>query len=117
MLRSSGISCATIFILVRSIFRVAELWKGFESKLANEEVPFMILEGGMIVLAVGLLTFFHAGEFLGTDWKDSGWDDAKVAPEKVQSIHEMDGYSPEVLFSDSADDEFKAWRYTHMASR
>lgn len=98
------------------MFRVAELWKGFESNLANEEVPFMVLEGGMIVLAVGLLTFFHAGEVLGADWKNSGWDAPKLAQKKGNSVYEMEGgqITPGGLFSDREDDGFKATRYSHV---
>ncbi|KAG0650416.1 Efflux pump himE [Hyphodiscus hymeniophilus] len=68
-----ALSLATIFILIRSCFRVAELAKGFSSKLANQEVPFMILEGAMIVLATLLLTAFHPGPAFGTNWTDAGW--------------------------------------------
>ncbi|KUJ09395.1 RTA1-domain-containing protein [Mollisia scopiformis] len=84
-------SFATIFILVRSTFRVAELWKGFDSRLTNDEVLFMLLEGTMITLAVGLLTFFHPGTALKDEWKDSGWVAAKVAPNDVFSRYEMSG--------------------------
>ena len=51
-----ALATATILIFVRSIFRVAELQSGFDSELANDEVALMILEGAMMVLAVGLLT-------------------------------------------------------------
>jgi hypothetical protein len=64
---------ATIFILTRSCFRVAELAKGFGSKLANEEVPFMILEGAMITLATMTMTTFHPGWAFGSRWPDAGW--------------------------------------------
>ena len=51
-----ALATATILIFVRSIFRVAELQSGFDSELANDEVALMILEGAMMMLAVGLLT-------------------------------------------------------------
>lgn len=60
---------AFFFILVRSCFRVAELAHGFSGKLANEQVPFMILEGLMMILAVFLMTIFHPGRYVGHDWK------------------------------------------------
>jgi len=69
----TGIAIATIFILTRSCFRVAELAKGFDGKLANEEVPFMILEGAMIILATTTLTVFHPGRAFGEKWTDAGW--------------------------------------------
>jgi RTA1 like protein len=61
------------FILLRSCFRVAELAKGFNGQLANQEAPFMILEGAMIVLATALLTVFHPGRSFGERWRDAGW--------------------------------------------
>jgi hypothetical protein len=64
---------ATIFILTRSVFRVAELSKGFGSRLANEEIPFMVLEGAMIVLATGLMTIYHPGSAFGAVWPNAGW--------------------------------------------
>ncbi|KAH7380939.1 RTA1 like protein-domain-containing protein [Cadophora sp. MPI-SDFR-AT-0126] len=65
---------ATFLILIRSCFRVAELVNGFRSKLANNEVAFMILEGGMIVFAALILTFFHPGLYFGREmWKGDGW--------------------------------------------
>lgn len=53
---------------MRSTFRVAELQAGFDSKLANDEVALMILEGAMMVLAVGVLTILHPGPAMGDSW-------------------------------------------------
>ena len=66
-------TAATLLILVRSIFRVAELAHGFGSRLANDQVAFMILEGGMIILATGLMAGFHPGRYFGDKWGESGW--------------------------------------------
>ncbi|KAH8598954.1 RTA1 like protein-domain-containing protein [Bisporella sp. PMI_857] len=68
---------AFFFILVRSCFRVAELSHGFEGKLANEEVPFMILEGGMMILTTILMTIWHPGRYMKAEWKK-----AKAVPEE-----------------------------------
>lgn len=68
-----GISLATLFILVRSAFRVAELVNGFSSALANDQVSLMILESGMISLATILLTVFHPGHVFKGNWDNSGW--------------------------------------------
>lgn len=59
---------ATVLIIVRSIYRCAELAGGFRGDLANEEVPFMILEGAMIVLACVCLTVWHPGWVLKGEW-------------------------------------------------
>ncbi|KAH7323645.1 RTA1 like protein-domain-containing protein [Rhexocercosporidium sp. MPI-PUGE-AT-0058] len=69
---------ATGLILIRSCFRVAELVDGFRSKLANDEVLFMTLEGAMIILATLILTFFHPGRYFRREmWKESGWSGLK----------------------------------------
>lgn len=60
-----ALTVATVAILVRSLFRCVELKDGFGGKLANEEVPFMILEGGMISIAAIALTIWHPGWVLG----------------------------------------------------
>ena len=54
-------SLATLCILIRSRFRVAELSDGFGSKLANRRVTYMILEGAMILIASVTLTSLHPG--------------------------------------------------------
>ena len=56
-----GLSVVTLCILTRSCFRVAELRHGFGSKLANQQVTFMVLEGAMIVIASVTLTALHPG--------------------------------------------------------
>ncbi|KAG9236967.1 putative RTA1 domain protein [Amylocarpus encephaloides] len=68
---------ATLLILARSIFRVAELAHGFKSALANDEIAFMTLEGGMILLATLIMTSFHPGHFIGEQWRESGWNLAR----------------------------------------
>ena len=58
-------------IYVRSIFRVAELKSGFDGKLANQEVTFMILEGAMVAIASMALTAFHPGPVFKDSWKSA----------------------------------------------
>ena len=64
---------ATITILIRSSFRVAELSQGFRGKLANDEVTFMILEGTMVAIACISLTVVHPGFALKGQWKQFGF--------------------------------------------
>lgn len=60
--------------MIRCIYRVIELCEGFGGKLANEEVPFDILEGPMIIIATLMLTVFHPGiVFRGGYWEASSW--------------------------------------------
>ncbi len=71
-LLQSAICVTTILILVRCCYRVAELKDGFGGSLANEEIPFMILEGAMMILATLCLTLFHPGRCLGDHWRFKG---------------------------------------------
>ncbi|ERF73299.1 hypothetical protein EPUS_03132 [Endocarpon pusillum Z07020] len=64
---------APLAVFVRSVFRCAELREGFRGKLANQQVTFMGLEGGMIVIAVGLLTVWHPGLIFQGTWQHAGW--------------------------------------------
>jgi hypothetical protein len=56
-----GLSSATILILARCAFRVAELREGYDGELITHEVPFIILEGVLIVIAAIGLMFSHPG--------------------------------------------------------
>jgi hypothetical protein len=62
------LTLATICILIRCVFRVAELSGGFNGKLANQEASFMILEGAMIVTASIALTVYHPGKCFQGEW-------------------------------------------------
>jgi hypothetical protein len=90
------LALATLFILTRSCFRVAELSKGFGGKLANEEIPFMILEGSMVSLATILMTAFHPGRAFGEKWRDAGWNWKKGQVEDSETqqdgtpVHEVE---------------------------
>lgn len=67
----AALLAATVFIIVRSIYRCAELAGGFRGKLANEEAPFVILEGVMIIHACFCLTACHPGWTLRGNWRRS----------------------------------------------
>ncbi|KAH9845483.1 RTA1 like protein [Teratosphaeria destructans] len=64
---------ATVAVLIRSIFRVAELWGGFSGKLWNDETDFLVLDGAMIGLAVVCLTASHPGVAFGGMWRTANW--------------------------------------------
>jgi RTA1 like protein len=64
---------ATLAILLRSVFRCAELKDGFQGPLANDEITFMILEGAMIVFVVLLMTACHPGIAFQDTWNSAGW--------------------------------------------
>jgi hypothetical protein len=67
------VALATLAVIVRSVFRCAELKEGFDGKLANEEVTFIVLEGAMIVVALGLLTFAQPGLVFKGLWTEAAW--------------------------------------------
>ncbi|KAK9240692.1 RTA1 like protein-domain-containing protein [Lipomyces kononenkoae] len=69
-----GLATATLTILIRSCFRVAELSGGFHGPLANNQPTFMVLEGGMVSIASLCLTILHPGiGFRGT-WRDANFN-------------------------------------------
>lgn len=68
-----ALGLATLTVVVRSVFRCAELAEGFRGKLANQQVIFMVLEGAMIVIAVGILTIWHPGLAFHERWEEAGW--------------------------------------------
>ena len=69
----AGLILATILVLIRSIFRVAELWGGFDGPLWNNETDFMILDGAMMAFATILLTALHPGLAFGGQWHAANW--------------------------------------------
>jgi len=91
------LALATIFILTRSSFRVAKLAKGFGSKLANEEVPFMVLEGMMIVLGTVTMTLFHLGRAFGAKWADAGWSWKKDRGSDIEAVQASSSLSSSLL--------------------
>ncbi|KAJ6118911.1 hypothetical protein N7471_013531, partial [Penicillium samsonianum] len=64
-----GLATAVLTILIRSAFRVAELQGGFHSKLANDEIALMILEGAMVSIACICLTGLHPALLVGKKWR------------------------------------------------
>jgi hypothetical protein len=70
---SLALATATISILIRTCFRVAELHDGYGGSLANDEVLYMILEPVMITIAILALTIGHPGPILGTVWQANGF--------------------------------------------
>jgi hypothetical protein len=54
-------AAATVAILIRCAFRVAELSGGFKGRIWINEKDYMILEGSMVTLGVIFLTVAHPG--------------------------------------------------------
>lgn len=66
-------SIATVCILIRTSYRVAELSNGLNSKLANNEVALMILEGAMVVIATICLAVWHPGVAFQGSWNQANF--------------------------------------------
>lgn len=65
---------ATLCILIRTAYRVAELSEGLDSEIATNETLFFILEGVMILLASILLTAFHPGPAFQKRWAEANFE-------------------------------------------
>ncbi|KAM0415693.1 hypothetical protein ACHAPT_013365 [Fusarium lateritium] len=83
------LAAATLCIVIRTSYRVAELSGGYDSKLANDEVAFMILEGAMIVIATICLSIGHPGVCFEGRWDEANFQlrksDESAQFEKTES--------------------------------
>ncbi len=68
-----ALGLATIAIFISSVFRVAELSKGFHGPLDNQEGTYMVLEGVMILIASISLTTFHPGVCFQGHWDSANF--------------------------------------------
>ncbi|GKT93565.1 RTA1 like protein [Colletotrichum tofieldiae] len=58
-----GVAVAYACVMVRCIYRVAEMAGGWGNHIMQDEVSFMILDGGLVLVCVTLLTIFHPGVY------------------------------------------------------
>lgn len=91
---------ASLTIYVRSCFRVAELWGGFHSALANNELVFMLLEGAMLLTATTCQTVFHPHfAFRGN------WHNANFSMRKDKTIRKQHSNGFELMGKSNASTE------------
>jgi magnesium-transporting ATPase (P-type) len=57
----AGLIVAIIAIFARCAFRVAELKDGFDGEMITHEIPFIILESGLMVVGAAALMYGHPG--------------------------------------------------------
>lgn len=98
-----ALPAATLFIYVRSCFRVTSLSQGFHSSLANSQIMFMILEGAMIVLASFLLTVLKPGFVIGREaWAAADWNVGRTnqGPKSMQSGRKWWKFSRETTINE-----------------
>jgi hypothetical protein len=55
------LATSTITIMIRSVFRLIEMAQGWDGELAGNETMFFVLEGVMVIVAVGILNIWHPG--------------------------------------------------------
>ncbi|KAF6805020.1 RTA1 like protein [Colletotrichum sojae] len=58
-----GIAGAYACVMIRCIYRVAEMAGGWGNHIMQDEVSFMVLDSGLVLICVSLLTIFHPGVF------------------------------------------------------
>ncbi|KAH8146931.1 uncharacterized protein LAJ45_09011 [Morchella importuna] len=64
-----ALALSTTFIMIRSVYRVIEMAQGWSGALMADETLFFILEGVMVVCAVGALNVFHPGWCFGEGYR------------------------------------------------
>lgn len=57
-------SLSSLLIVVRNLYRVLELSQGWHGQLITHEVFFAVLDGGLMVLAVGAFNLVFPGRYL-----------------------------------------------------
>ncbi|OAQ68820.1 RTA1 domain-containing protein [Pochonia chlamydosporia 170] len=58
-----GIAGAYAAVLIRCIYRIAEMAGGWGNEIMQDEVSFLVLDSSLMVVTVYLLTIFHPGLF------------------------------------------------------
>ncbi|KAF4631646.1 hypothetical protein G7Y89_g6486 [Cudoniella acicularis] len=112
-----ALATATIAIFIRSVFRVAELSRGFHGPLGNQEVTYIVLEGVMVLTASISLTAFHPGPAFGGQWQAT---DFKLAGKEntLESVPdsgaEMDNKGAQALVVDLSEQLYQ--KSTHFLS-
>ena len=81
-----GLATSIVLILTRCAYRVAELKDGYEGDMIKEEIPFIVLEGVLIVLATLALCFGHPGLVMK---QEAGCGDYQMADEGSTDKIEM----------------------------
>jgi ABC-type Co2+ transport system permease subunit len=83
-----GLVTAVLFIQARCLFRVVELQDGYDGELITHEIPFIILEGVVVVIAVIALFCGHPGLALKGEHarKASGSDSESGVEPKPMSM-------------------------------
>src|ERR1700733_13734174 len=60
----AGLAFSSILLLIRAVYRLAELADGWTGTIIETEWLFNVFDGGMVVLAIYTINFIHPGLFL-----------------------------------------------------
>ncbi|THH31715.1 hypothetical protein EUX98_g2481 [Antrodiella citrinella] len=60
-----------VMILIRSIYRTAELADGWTGRIITTQIYFNLLDGMVVLLAIFTMNFFHPGHWMKTPQEDS----------------------------------------------
>ncbi|KAJ7685941.1 RTA1-like protein [Mycena rosella] len=60
----AALAFSTLVLFIRSIYRIIELATGWNGRIIHTEVYFNVLDGGMVILAIFTINFFHPGRLL-----------------------------------------------------
>ncbi|KAJ7493860.1 RTA1-like protein [Mycena latifolia] len=60
----AAVAFSTLVLFIRSIYRIIELATGWNGRIIHTEVYFNVLDGGMVILAIFTINFFHPGRLL-----------------------------------------------------
>ncbi|KAK8932504.1 Sphingoid long-chain base transporter RSB1 [Metarhizium anisopliae] len=94
-----GVTGAYVAVLIRCIYRIAEMAGGWGNRIMQDEPSFLVLDSSLILVAVYLLTIFHPGIFFPR--MANGHREKKVAAAAAASDAERE--SPELKASDCPD--------------
>jgi hypothetical protein len=70
---------ATLFIYLRTVFRLAETAEGLGGDLSTKEVYFGVLEFAPVIIAALLLTIWHPGRCVGNTISGIGKETEEVS--------------------------------------
>ncbi|KAF6220747.1 hypothetical protein HO133_003180 [Letharia lupina] len=74
-----ALATSWLFIEIRCIYRVIELAGGWGSSLMKKQTDFVVLEGAMIIIAVGVLNAFYPGKYLNRAVDPEKLDEKKAS--------------------------------------
>ncbi|KAG9231356.1 RTA1 like protein-domain-containing protein [Amylocarpus encephaloides] len=110
------LALATLFIIIRTLFRATELCCGGIGVPAEDETRFVILESSMTTIGTILLTVIHPGTAFGRAWRNAGWEWGRKADpieDKASSDESPVGASEKGGFEEIALDR-KSPTFTHI---